>query len=160
MWYFHSRLRAVPLPSASRVFRSLRSISLLAWPSWGTSPSLLSQSLGCLWLRQWQRRLKKWIYALSNFIASVWTLSIWKMQELYQFLISRFKEGQGNRRRMFFHVLHKTSHLEISCRVCAVVCSGHQRNVLESVMHILSCCFAYKINCFLTLSPTFDKLIE
>ena len=60
----------------------------------------------------------------------------------------------------YVHVLHKTSHLEISRRGRAVVCSGHQRNILESVMHVQSCCFAYKINCFLTLSPTFDKLIE
>ena len=60
----------------------------------------------------------------------------------------------------YVHVLHKTSHLEISRRGRAVVCSGHQRNILQSVMRVQSCCFAYKISCFLTLSPTFDKLIE
>ena len=31
-------------------------------------------------------------------------------------------------------------------------CSGRQRNVLKSVMHVQSCCFADKTNCFLMLS--------
>ena len=30
-------------------------------------------------------------------------------------------------------------------------CSGRQRNVLESVVHVQNSCFAYKTNCFLTL---------
>ena len=30
--------------------------------------------------------------------------------------------------------------------------SGRQRNLLKSVMHVESCCFAHKINCFLKLS--------
>ena len=85
------------------------------------------------------------------------------MQEISPGVVSvlnmQVQRGTG-KSSSYVHVLHKTSHLEISRRVRAVVCRGHQRNVLESVTHVQSCCIAYKINCFLTLSPTFDKLME
>ena len=32
------------------------------------------------------------------------------------------------------------------------LCCGRQRNVLKKVMHVQSCCFVHKTNCFLTFS--------
>ena len=49
----------------------------------------------------------------------------------------------------FIHVLHKNVALG---GLTSYSCSGRQRNVQKCVMHVQSCCFAHKTNCFLTLS--------
>ena len=49
------------------------------------------------------------------------------------------------------HVLHETSHWEVARRSRAVDVKDNS-NVLKSVMHVQSSCFADKSNFFLTLS--------
>ena len=164
LWYFHSRLRAVPLQSVESprllVFFSLASLDFLARvtilrdcsQSTITEPGLpvttkMTTSLKKMNLRSFELyRVSLDPFNLTN----VGVVSVLNIQV----------QRETGKSSSYVHVLHKTSHLEISRRVRAVVCNGHQRNVLESVMHVQSCCFAYKISCFLTLSPTFDKLIE
>ena len=50
----------------------------------------------------------------------------------------------------YVHVFHKTSHWDVSLCSLAV----KKRNVLKSVKHVQSSCFADKTNWFLTLSSS------
>ena len=81
---------------------------------------------------------KKWIFLLRNFIASNVGYFSWSWILKEFILVQKRKKNSSS----FVHVLHKSSHQEVS----------RQRNLLKSLMHVQSSCFAHRTNCFLMLS--------
>ena len=70
---------------------------------------------------------------LSNVGYFSWS---WILKEFI--LVQKRKKNSSS----FVHVLHKSSRQEVS----------RQRNLLKSLMHVQSSCFAHRTNCFLMLS--------
>ena len=81
---------------------------------------------------------KKWIFLLRNFIASNVGYFSWSWILKEFILVQKRKKNSSS----FVHVLHKSSHQEVS----------RQRNLLKSLMHVQSSCFAHRTNCLLMLS--------
>ena len=81
---------------------------------------------------------KKWIFLLRNFIASNVGYFSWSWILKEFILVQKRKKNSSS----FVHVLHKSSHQEVS----------RQRNLLKSLMHVQSSCFARRTNCLLMLS--------
>ena len=84
------------------------------------------------------------IYVLSNFLASIWTRSVCKMEATFsgvEFLrtLSRFNKRK-EKSQTYVHVPPMRFHV--------VVVQWSSRDVLKSVMHVHGCCFAQKSNCY------------
>ena len=84
------------------------------------------------------------IYVLSNFLASIWTRSVCKMEATFsgvEFLrtLSRFNKRK-EKSQTYVHVPPMRFHV--------VVVQWSSRDVLKSVMHVHGCCFAHKSNCY------------
>ena len=71
-------------------------------------------------------------------------------------ILAMFKWRKDNL-SSYVHVLHKTSHWEVSRRSRAVDVNWNI-SVLKGVMHVHKSCFAHKINCFLALSLLYALL--
>ena len=91
--------------------------------------------------RQWKRHLKNWVWVLSNLIASIWTLSICQMQGDFSWSWIRKDFIQVQKERGKFVVACPRPPLNFKLGFTSWSCSGRQRNVLKSMMHLQSCCF-------------------
>ena len=116
---------------------------------WNYTKTLVTLSKVCNWTRKtfWVNILRRDLLEAKHKIKNggkqrqphgYYTRSIcqmWTIVSGVQFLRTLKKEKKKIRPRMFRSSI-----------------TGRQRNVLKSLMHVQSCCFAHEMYCFLTLS--------
>ena len=102
---------------------------------------------------QWERLLKRWICALSNFLNFVASIGPFRFCKLNQFPLELiFKDFIQVQKEKIRHSMFKSSIKRRLIRFHFDVVQWTSKKCTKRVTHVQSCCFAQKTNCFFTLS--------
>ena len=149
IWKLESRIQDCPgLPFMRRLIgnRSFR----YELKQWNYTKILVTSSKVCNWTRKtfWVNILRRDLLEAKHKIKK-WRQTAATARLLYPLNLSNVDDCFWS---WILKDLKKREKKKIRPRVFRSYIIGRQRNVLKSLMHVQSCCFAREMYCFLTLS--------